>query len=96
MCAREDHDKQAEACRKERQEQAEAVKGDLLGHFINKWRGRNVYIYQHKEKPDQVITVGEPIGGGQPIVCEEALSGYTATLSRIKDAEANGGTYIYE
>lgn len=68
-------------------------KGELLGCFNNKWRGRLVEIWSHKTDPAKVVTVGRTECHNE-FVCEENLCDYSATLERIKNAAP--GRYVYE
>ena len=56
------------------------VQTPVIGVMQNNWRRRLVKIYDHPDERDQVITVGEPFDGGNPIICCEFRSAWAHTL----------------
>jgi len=45
--------------------------GPHIGNARNEWRERNVQVFEHKELPTMVITVGHPFNGDKPVICTE-------------------------
>ena len=69
--------------------------GPILGFMVNEWRRRNVSIYEHKGDLSKVITVGEPFGGGEPVVCVEERVDWEPALVKIRGCRESGSTYVY-
>jgi hypothetical protein len=72
------------------------TRGEYIGRFVNRWRQRNVAIYEHPNNAELIITVGTPFDGGKVIECEEKKKDYAATLRRIELATEMGKVHIYE
>ncbi len=55
----------------------------LIGVLRNEWRQRNVGIYENpKDTTGQtVVSVGHPMGGGEPIVCIEPRTYYLREIA---------------
>lgn len=76
-------------------------RGNHLGTFVNKWRGRYVSIWADRVDEAHVISVGTPIGKpvgtcslDETVVCVESRADYAGTLQRI--ADAGPMQYVYE
>jgi hypothetical protein len=56
---------------------SDCAKMHLYGTFKNNWRRRTVSVYKHPTYPNSVvITVGVPMDGGEPVICEEDIVYY--------------------
>lgn len=79
------------------EQEFQAVVGEYIGRFINKWRGRNVAVYNHKTDPTKVVTYGRPIDGStDPIRCVEPKANWESTIEKILDYDRMGKVYVYE
>ena len=93
---KEDYDRETKDKLNKQHDENMPLRGKYLGRFINTWRSRTVAVYEHKNDPTKVITVGQPFDGSTPVVCiEDFDEGWKSTLSRIKDAESVGKVYNY-
>lgn len=64
----------------------------LIGRMVNKWRQRNVYLYQHPTERDGIVSIGVAFDGSQQVICVESKGDYTNALDYIDQ----GRVYIYE
>lgn len=58
----------------------EAEKLKVITSFTNTWRQRFVKIYEHPTDNTRVITIGLPLVGGTPILCDEERGLYWQQL----------------
>lgn len=63
-----------------------------LGTTVNKWRGRNIDLYQHPSRADHVISVGITFDGEMTVVVSEPKTDWATAL----DYAAHGKVYVSE
>jgi hypothetical protein len=50
----------------------DTIKGlKLIGKTVNKWRGRNINLFEHPTNPDNVIAVGTTFDGKMTVVTDD-------------------------
>jgi hypothetical protein len=63
-----------------------------LGRTVDKWRGRNVALYQHPSESDSVVTVGVTFDNSMTVVCVDKKTDWTTAL----DYAEHGKVYVSE
>jgi len=53
---------------------------ECLGTTVNEWRGRNIRLLQHPNKPDYVISDGITFDNTMRVIAEEPKSAWTTSL----------------
>jgi hypothetical protein len=53
---------------------------ERLGTTRNEWRGRNIRLLQHPNKPDHVISDGITFDNTMRVIAEESKSSWTTAL----------------
>lgn len=64
----------------------------LLGTTVNKWRQRNIRLFEHPIEPTALVSVGETFDGSTRVIAEEPRSAWATAL----DYAARGKVYVSE
>ncbi len=55
----------------------------IIGHLLNNWRQRDVWVYEHPSDPAKVVTIGYPLNNpkGETHICVEAKRDYERVIN---------------